>query len=251
MQKPLVEIRNLTKNFHSESNIMTAVKGFSFDIYQADFIALVGPSGCGKSTVLSMLSGLLKPSSGFYRINDEAANIGYMFQQDNLFPWLNIWDNATLGLKIKKDTSKEDFDRVEKLLYEYDLKDFLNSFPNELSGGMRQRVALVRTLALNPNILLLDEPFSALDYQTRLAINEDISNIINKEKKTAILVTHDLSEAISMADKIIVLSKRPATIKKVYDIKLSIDSISPIEKRKAKEFSKYYEDIWKELDVHV
>lgn len=251
MQKPLVEIKNLTKNFHTENNITTAVKGFSFDIYESDFIALVGPSGCGKSTILSMLSGLSKPSSGFYKINDDAANIGYMFQRDNLFEWLNIWDNATLGLRIKKNTSQEDFERVKNLLYGYGLKDFLKSYPNELSGGMRQRVALVRTLALNPKILLLDEPFSALDYQTRLTINEDISNIIEKEKKTTILVTHDLSEAISMADKIIVLSKRPAAIKKVYDIKLSIDSKSPIEKRKAKEFASYYEDIWKELDVHV
>ena len=173
-----------------------------------------------------------------------------MLQDDSLFDWLTILDNALLGLEIKGKKTKENINYVKNLLKTYDLDSFKDKYPKELSGGMKQRVALIRTLAIHPDILLLDEPFSALDYQTRLAVSDDVYKIIKKEKKTVIMVTHDLAEAISLADKVVVLSKRPCRIKNIYDINLTNKS-NPIENRKAKEFSSYYEKIWKDLDVFI
>lgn len=253
MRKPIVEINDLVKNFHTKKSVVTAVEGFSLDVYEGEFIALVGPSGCGKSTILSMLSGLIEPSSGYYEYKKENPSIGYMLQQDQLFSFRTILDNALLGLEIrgKGKIDDEDKEYVLGLLKMYGLESFMHAYPRQLSGGMRQRVALIRTLALKPDILLLDEPFSALDYQTRLAVSEDISLAIRNNHKTAILVTHDLSEAISLADRVIVVSSRPAKVKNIYDINLSIDSLSPVERRKAKEFSDYYDKIWRDLDVHI
>ena len=216
-------------------------------IKKGSIITLVGPSGCGKSTLLSILAGIDKQTSGKI-IKDEKTVVGYMLQQDALFPWLTIYENAILGLKIKKMATKENKEYVKKLLYEYKLGDFLNAYPKELSGGMRQRVALIRTLALKPDILLLDEPFSALDYQSRLKISDDVYKIIKKENITAILVSHDIAEAISMSNQVLVLSKRPCTIKNIYNINLTNQS-TPIENRKAKEFASLYNDIWRDLDV--
>ncbi|WP_294465322.1 ABC transporter ATP-binding protein [uncultured Anaerofustis sp.] len=253
MRKPIVEINDLVKNFHTKKSVVTAVEGFSLDVYEGEFIALVGPSGCGKSTILSMLSGLIEPSGGYFEYKKEDPSIGYMLQQDQLFSFRTILDNALLGLEIRGKGKIDDEDReyVLGLLNMYGLESFMHAYPRQLSGGMRQRVALIRTLALKPDILLLDEPFSALDYQTRLAVSEDISLAIRKSHKTAILVTHDLSEAISLADRVIVVSSRPAKVKNIYDINLSIDSLSPVERRKAKEFSDYYDKIWRDLDVHI
>ena len=253
MRKPLLEIRDLVKNFHTKNSIITAVEGFSLDVYEGEFIALVGPSGCGKSTILSMLSNLIKPSSGTFTISKQDPTIGYMLQQDELFPFRTILNNALLGLEIKSRGKIDDKDKkyVMELLKMYGLENFINAYPKQLSGGMRQRVALIRTLALKPDILLLDEPFSALDYQTRLAVSEDISLAIRRSNKTAILVTHDLSEAISLADRVVVISQRPANIKNIYEIDLSVDSLSPVERRKAKEFADYYDKIWRDLDVHI
>ncbi|MCR2033021.1 ABC transporter ATP-binding protein [Anaerofustis stercorihominis] len=253
MRKPIVEINDLVKNFHTKKSVVTAVEGFSLDVYEGEFIALVGPSGCGKSTILSMLSGLIEPSGGYFEYKKEDPSIGYMLQQDQLFSFRTILDNALLGLEIRGKGKIDDEDReyVLGLLKMYGLESFMHAYPRQLSGGMRQRVALIRTLALKPDILLLDEPFSALDYQTRLAVSEDISLAIRKSHKTAILVTHDLSEAISLADRVIVVSSRPAKVKNIYDINLSIDSLSPVERRKAKEFSDYYDKIWRDLDVHI
>lgn len=253
MRKPLLEIKDLVKNFHTKNSIITAVEGFSLDVYEGEFIALVGPSGCGKSTILSILSNLIEPSSGNFIINKENPTIGYMLQQDELFPFRTILNNALLGLEIKGKGKIDDKDKkyVMELLKMYGLENFINAYPKQLSGGMRQRVALIRTLALRPDILLLDEPFSALDYQTRLAVSEDISMAIRRSNKTAILVTHDLSEAISLADRVVVISQRPANIKNIYDIDLSVDSLSPVERRKAKEFADYYDNIWRDLDVHI
>ena len=253
MRKPLLEIRDLVKNFHTKNSIITAVEGFSLDVYEGEFIALVGPSGCGKSTILSMLSNLIKPSSGTFTINKQNPTIGYMLQQDELFPFRTILSNALLGLEIRSRGKIDDKDKkyVMELLKMYGLENFINAYPKQLSGGMRQRVALIRTLALKPDILLIDEPFSALDYQTRLAVSEDISLAIRRSNKTAILVTHDLSEAISLADRVVVISQRPANIKNIYEINLSVDSLSPVERRKAKEFADYYDKIWRDLDVHI
>ncbi len=247
----IIRIKNLSKHYHTKEGEISAVEDFSLTVDQGEFIAIVGPSGCGKSTILSILCGLEKQSSGSIEYNGYAKPvIGYMLQQDTLFPWRTILSNCLLGLEITKQLTPEKKQEVLNILEKYGLKGFANHYPNSLSGGMRQRVALIRTLATNPNLLLLDEPFSALDYQARLAVSDDVYRIIRKEGKTVIMVTHDLAEAISMADRIIVLSKRPAVIKNIYDIKLSTNS-NPIENRKAKEFAGYYEKIWKDLDIHV
>ena len=218
--KKILKIKNLRKIYHTKKAEILAVDDFSFDLYEGEFVSIVGPSGCGKSTVLSILSGLLNKSAGEIEY-DKNIKFGYMLQDDSLFPFRNIVDNCMLGLEINKEKTVENEKYVLNLLNTYGLKDFIHSFPENLSGGMRQRVALIRTLACKPDILLLDEPFSALDYQSRLAVSDDVYKIIKKEKKSAIMVTHDLAEAISMSDRIIVLSDRPSHIKNVYEIKLS------------------------------
>ena len=245
----VLSIKNLKKIYHTDKEEILAVDNFSLNINKGDFIAIVGPSGCGKSTILSILCNLEDKSNGKILIKNN-LKIGYMLQEDCLFDWLNILDNCLLGLKINKSLTKEKKDYVINLLNTYGLKDFIYSYPDNLSGGMRQRVALIRTLATNPDILLLDEPFSALDYQTRLAISDDIYKILKKEKKTVIMVTHDIAEAISMCDKVVVLTNRPSKIKNVYDIKLENKS-TPIDNRKDKMFTYYYEKIWKDIDYHV
>lgn len=245
----ILEIKNLKKTYHTKDSETLAVKDFSFDINEGDFIAIVGPSGCGKSTILSILCNLEDKSSGEILFKDK-INIGYMPQQDCLFEWRNILDNCLLGLELNKTLNKDTKNNVINLLKTYGLNDFIYSFPNNLSGGMRQRVSLIRTLATNPNLLLLDEPFSALDYQSRLAISDDIYNILKKEKKTMIMVTHDIAEAISMCDKVIVLTKRPAMIKRIYNIELENKS-TPIKNRTDKKFNYYYDLIWKDIDFHA
>ena len=246
MQK-LLEINNLSKTFNTLNGEINAIKSISFDVNNEDFIAIVGSSGCGKSTLLNIISGLLEKTNGTMKFYKENPIIGYMLQEDALLPYLNILDNATLGLSLKKIKTKENIEYTKRLLETYGLKDFIYKYPKELSGGMKQRVALIRTLAIKPDILLLDEPFSALDYQSRLSVSEDVYNIIKKEKKTVIMITHDIAEAISLSDKIIVLSKRPSIVKKIYDIKMENKS-TPINNRTCKEFSDYYDKIWRDLD---
>lgn len=240
----ILEVNNLKKIYHTEYSEIEALKDISFTVNEGEFIAIVGPSGCGKSTILSILCGLENKTDGSIKMNN--TKIGYMLQQDSLFPWRNILDNCMLGLEIKKENDK---DYVLKLLNSYGLKDFIYSYPDNLSGGMRQRVALIRTLATKPNLLLLDEPFSALDYQSRLNISNDIYNILKKENKTMIMVTHDIAEAISMCDKVIVLTDRPAKIKKIYNIELD-NKDTPINNRKDPKFNYYYDLIWKDIDYH-
>ena len=246
MQK-LLEINNISKTFNTLNGEINAIKSISFDVNNEDFIAIVGSSGCGKSTLLNIISGLLEKTNGTIKFYKENPIIGYMLQEDALLPYLNILDNATLGLSLKKIKTKENIEYTKKLLETYGLKDFIHKYPKELSGGMKQRVALIRTLAIKPDILLLDEPFSALDYQSRLSVSEDVYKIIKKEKKTVIMITHDIAEAISLSDKIIVLSKRPSIVKKIYDIKMENKS-TPINNRTCKEFSDYYDKIWRDLD---
>ena len=245
----LLKITNLKKIYHTKNKEIEAISDFALTLNANEFIALVGPSGCGKSTILKILSGIEEKSDGKVEIK-ENTKLGYMLQEDSLFDWLTIKENCLLGLKIQNILNDETEKNVLRLLETYGLKDFINSYPSNLSGGMRQRVALIRTLAINPDILLLDEPFSALDYQSRLAVSDDVYKIIKKEKKSAIIVTHDIAEAISMADHIIVLTNRPCKIKNIYEIKLTNKS-TPIENRKAKEFSTYYDKIWKDIDYHV
>ena len=245
----ILKIKNLKKIYHTKQSEILAVDNFSLNLNEGEFIAIVGPSGCGKSTILSILCGLDKASSGNIELKKD-IKLGYMLQGDNLFEWQTIYKNCLLGLEINKNINKENKQYVKKLLKTYGLKEFINAYPSNLSGGMRQRVSLIRTLATKPDLLILDEPFSALDYQSRLAVSDDVYKIIKKEKKSAIMVTHDISEAISMADKVIVLSKRPSTIKNIYKINLTNKS-NPINNRKTKEFSKYYDLIWKDIDYHV
>ena len=241
----VVQLKNVAKFYHTPEGETEALKDISFSVCENEFVSVIGPSGCGKSKVLSSIAGLEKPSGGNVKING-SGTVGYMLQQDHLFPWLTVMENALLGLKIRREENKNSKKHVDDLLRQYGLYSFKNAHPQELSGGMRQRAALIRTLAINPSVLLLDEPFSALDYQTRLAVSDDIYGIIKGQKKTAILVTHDISEAISMSDRIIVLSKRPAKVKAIHKIELSGEQ-NPISRRKAPEFPAYFQMLWEEL----
>lgn len=247
--KKLLSINGLSKTYYSLKDEIKVLDDISFDIYEGDFIGLIGPSGCGKSSILNILSSLDKEYKGTIKTK-ENLKIGYMFQEDTLFPWLTIYDNAMLGLKISKTYTKENINYIDNLLKKYNLYDFKDKYPKELSGGMKQRLSLIRTLAFKPDILLLDEPYSALDYQTKLKVSNDVYQIIKNENKTAIIVTHDIEEAISMCSKIIVLSKRPTKIINSHIIKLS-NSKDPINNRKAKEFSYYHNLIWKEIEKNV
>lgn len=244
----ILEIRNLSKIYHTPKEEIEAVKDFSFSLNKGEFIAIVGPSGCGKSTILSILSNLENSTGG--EIINNNQNIGYMLQTDALFEWRTILENCLLGLEINGTLNNQNKAYVIDLLNKYGLKDFINSYPSSLSGGMRQRVALIRTLATKPDILLLDEPFSSLDYQSRLAISDDVYKILTEEKKSIIMVTHDIAEAVSMCSKVIVLSKRPSIIKNIYNINLTNNS-TPINNRKCHEFSEYYDSIWKDIDYEL
>lgn len=256
MEDVVVQLKNIGMKYHSLEAEINALGNINLDIYKGEFVSIVGPSGCGKSTLLSIIAGLLKPSSGKVFINHEevtapSSKVGYMLQKDHLFEWRTILQNALLGLEIQNKLDEANKNYVIELLDTYGLKEFKNHYPRQLSGGMRQRAALIRTLAIKPEILLLDEAFSALDYQTRLAVSDEIYTILKKENKTAIIVTHDISEAIAMADRIIVLSRRPGTVKSIHTIKLTCDSCTPLRKREAPEFRYYFNTIWKELDIHV
>lgn len=248
----ILKLQNVSLTYQSETNETQAIKDLSFTVNKCDFISIIGPSGCGKTTVLSMIAGLLKPTSGsiLYKgenISKTTENIGYMLQRDELFPWRNIEKNVLLPLEIKKINTKEKRENAYNLIEKYGLKDFLKSYPNTLSGGMRQRVALIRTLVTKPDLLLLDEPFSALDSQTRLKVNGDVYSIIRNERKTAVLVTHDIAEAISLSDKIIVLSKRPAKVFKEHVLDFD-KSLSPLKRREDEQFSKLFDILWRELN---
>ncbi len=254
--KHVVEVHNVGMKYQSLNGEITALDQIDFSIRDGEFVSIVGPSGCGKSTLLSIISGLLSSTSGSVFILGEkvtgvSLKIGYMLQKDHLFDWRTIYQNVMLGLEIRKAATSEAKEHALKLLKTYGLYEFKDKYPNQLSGGMRQRVALIRTLVTDPQILLLDEAFSALDYQTRLAVNDDIHAIIKKENKTALLVTHDISESISMSDRVILLSKRPGTVKNIYKIKLSGDSRTPLSSREDPEFRRFFQEIWKGLDVHV
>lgn len=251
----LLKIDHISYTYHSLDGETPAIFDVSFHVMEGEFLGIVGPSGCGKSTLLSLIAGLLTPSGGSIYINgrdikSSGKNIGYMLQRDHLLDWRNTLKNVTLGMEIQNRLSEDSYVHINELMNTYGLITFKNSYPSELSGGMRQRAALIRTLLLEPDILLLDEPFSALDYQTRLEVSDDIWGIIRKEKKTAILISHDISEAISMSDRVIVLSSRPGTVKQVFDIHLSIENRTPFTSRSAPEFKDYFNMIWKELNHH-
>ena len=250
--KPKLEACEVSYSYHSLDGETLALSNISFSVNNGEFLAVVGPSGCGKSTLLSIFSGLLAPEKGTILVDgvpiEEAhATIGYMLQKDHLFEWRTIYANTALGLEIQKKLNSESKEKLHHMLKTYGLGGFESSKPSELSGGMRQRAALIRTLALEPDLLLLDEPFSALDYQTRLSVCDDISTIIKSAGKTAILITHDLSEAISVADRVVILSSRPGKVKSIIPVSFPDDCARPLERRNSPEFSIYFNKIWKDL----
>jgi len=251
---PLLKLSDVSYSYHEVNGETLALSNISFTLDPGEFLAIVGPSGCGKSTLLSLICGLLTPEEGTISLRgkplqEAGANIGYMLQKDHLFEWRTIYSNVILGLEIQKKLTKEHLSNVDSMLETYGLSSFREARPSQLSGGMRQRAALIRTLALEPDLLLLDEPFSALDYQTRLSVCDDIAAIIKKEEKTAILVTHDLSEAISMADHVLVLSRRPGRVQKMVPISFDMEDRTPMRSRNAPEFKEYFNLIWKELNA--
>lgn len=250
----VLELKHIHYAYHTLDGETPALTDISFALNKGEFVSIVGPSGCGKSTLLSLISGLLEPEKGLIKINgkylkESTTNVGYMLQHDELFEWRTIYNNVILGLEIQHMLTARTRERAHDLLDLYGLRQFESSHPSELSGGMRQRAALIRTLVLEPDLLLLDEPFSALDYQTRLTVGDDIGQIIRKEGKSALLVTHDLSEAISLADRVIILSGRPATIKQTIPLIFDLDADTPLNRRNAPEFKTYFNLIWQELNT--
>ena len=249
----ILEVKNISKKYQNKEGEILALKNVNFRVKKGEFVSIIGPSGCGKSTLLSIIAGLEEKTTGEIYIEGEKVNgisskIGYMLQRDCLLEWRNILSNTMFGLEVKGKKDNVNKEYVLELLKKYNLYEFKDKYPSELSGGMRQRVALIRTLAVKPKILLLDEAFSALDYQTRIMVTNDIYSILRKEKITAIIVTHDISEAISMSDRVLVLSKRPGTIKDIHKINFGIENRTPINCRESPKFSQYFNTLWKELE---
>lgn len=247
-----IELNDIGYSYHSLQGETKALQNISFGITKGEFLAVVGPSGCGKSTLLSIIAGLIQPETGTITVNNTDSSlhyprIGYMLQHDHLFEWRTIYQNAILGLEINHMMTAEHLAHVEQLFHDYELYPFKDKRPSELSGGMKQRAALIRTLALNPQLLLLDEPFSALDYQTRLMVSSDICRLIRAAGKTMIIITHDIAEAISIADRVLILSGRPATVSKELPIRLTLEDTSPLAARNSPEFPNYFKQIWEEL----
>lgn len=246
--KTILEFQQVDYSYHSMDGEVPALENVTFNVGEKEFLVIVGPSGCGKSTLLDLIFGLIRPECG--EIDGDRDSVGYMLQKDHLFSWRTIEKNILLGLEIQHKLTPETRAYATELLQKYGLYDFRNKRPSELSGGMRQRAALIRTLVTKPQLLLLDEPFSALDYQTRLNVADDIGSIIRKEEKSAILVTHDLSEAISMGDRVLVLSARPGTVVRTINLEFA-PSLSSIERRETDEFKHYFSELWKEMNQLV
>ena len=251
----ILKIQDITKKYQAKNGEIIAIEKIQFGVKPGEFISIIGPSGCGKSTLLSIIAGLEPKTTGKILLEGEeitniSPKIGYMLQKDSLLEWRTIYQNVIFGLEVKHMKDKENEEYVLNLLKKYKLYEFKDKYPNQLSGGMRQRVALIRTLAIKPKILLLDEAFSALDYQTRIMVTNDIFHILKNEKITVLMVTHDISEAISMADRVIVLSQRPAKIQNIHTIDFEMENRTPINCRNSPKFSKYFNDLWKELEVH-
>lgn len=250
----ILEVKNVSKKYQNKEGEVLALQDISLRVNRGEFVSIIGPSGCGKSTLLSIIAGLEEKTEGKIYIEGEettgiSPKIGYMLQRDCLLEWKTILSNTLFGLEVKKKKNKESKAYVEELLKKYDLYDFKDKYPSELSGGMRQRVALIRTLAIKPKILLLDEAFSALDYQTRIMVTNDIYTILKEEGITALMVTHDISEAISMSNKVVVLNARPGTVKDIHKIDFDMENRNPINCREKPKFSQYFNTLWKELKV--
>lgn len=255
MSDNILSVKNITKIYQAENGETRALDNINLDVKRGEFVSIIGPSGCGKSTLLSIIAGLEEKSSGeIYlegkKIEGISSQIGYMLQKDSLLEWRTIYNNVILGLEIRGIKTKENEEYVNNLLKKYHLYDFKDKYPTQLSGGMRQRAALIRTLAIKPKLLLLDEAFSALDYQTRIMVTKDVYGILKEEGITALIITHDISESISLSDRVVVLTKRPAKIKKIHDIKFDMENRNPLNSRERPEFSAYFNTLWKELDIN-
>ncbi|WP_075982670.1 ABC transporter ATP-binding protein [Bacillus massilinigeriensis] len=248
-----LKLEGVQHSYFSKSTATTALSDISLDVSEGEFISLLGPSGCGKTTLLSIISGLIEPSEGIVTlenkpIKDSGNKIGYMLQQDYLFPWKTIKENILLGLKLGNRLNESSKEYSLNLLKQMGLQGFEDQYPKQLSGGMRQRVALVRTLSTDPKLLLLDEPFSALDYQTKLNLEDLVSNTLKAFNKTAILVTHDIGEAIAMSDRIYLLSARPGRIFQIFTVPRELRDLSPFHARNHESYSEIFQIIWKELE---
>lgn len=248
----VLKVQDIEETYQADNGEIIALKNISFSMQKGEFLSIVGPSGCGKSTLLSIIAGLLRPSAGEIFVNGEkitgvSPHIGYMLQRDNLLDWRTIYKNVLFGLEVRKNKSPQALERAVKLLKTYGLYEFKDKYPSQLSGGMRQRAALIRTLAINPDILLLDEAFSALDYQTRLEVTEDVYRILKQENVTTVMVTHDIPESISMGDKIMILSPRPGQIREILPVEFDDPARTPLSCRNNPKFGKYFDHIWKEL----
>lgn len=253
--KDILKIKEVTKKYQAKNGELEAIKNISLDVKQGEFISIIGPSGCGKSTLLSIIAGLEEKTSGEIWVEDNKIDgisdkIGYMLQKDSLLGWRTIYNNVLFGLEVSGKKNEENKAYVDMLLKKYNLYEFKDKLPSQLSGGMRQRASLIRTLAVKPKILLLDEAFSALDYQTRLMVTKDVYDILKNENMTMLMVTHDISEAISMGDRVVVLTNRPTTVKCIHTIDFEMETRDPLNCRKSPKFSEYFDCLWKELDVH-
>ena len=249
--REFLSVENIKLTYQTTEGETDAIKNVSFTVDKGQFVSIVGPSGCGKSTLLSCIAGLTVPTAGRIILDGQeikgvSPQVGYMLQTDNLFPWRSIYKNVLLGLEIQKKLTDESTAYVNELLKKYGLWEFRDSYPSALSGGMRQRAALIRTLAVRPRLLLLDEAFSALDYQTRVTVSRDVYNILRSENQTMIMVTHDIPEAVSMSDRIIVLSKRPATVALQIDTPFSKQR-DTLAVRTSNEYALCYDTVWKEM----
>lgn len=242
----ILTLQNITHSYHSMEGEILALSNLTLDIQEGEFVSMVGASGCGKSTLLSIIAGLIKPEEG--TVSFQKNQIGYMLQKDHLLEWRSILKNVTLGLELDHKLTESEKKHALEMLKQYGLDAFANAKPSQLSGGMRQRAALIRTLILNPDLLLLDEPFSALDYHTRLTVGDDIWHIIRNQHKTAILVTHDLAEAISFGDKVLILSSRPGKLKAILPLSFPSEKNTPLLRRSTSEFNEYFQFLWKELN---
>jgi len=246
--REMLRFDQVSLTYQATNGEVEALRNVDFTVFEGELVSIVGPSGCGKTTILSLIAKLDKPTGGRITLHGKT---GYMLQRDNLLDWRTIRGNALLGLEIRRMKTPENVRYTDELLSTYGLSEFCDKVPTQLSGGMRQRAALIRTLATRPELLLLDEAFSALDYQTRLVVADDVCNILKREKKTAVIVTHDIAEGISMADRVIVLSKRPGTVLKNFVPQFSPENNTPLKRREDAAFRGYFNDVWKELDVNV
>ena len=257
LPEDVIDVCDVFKSFvHPSGESIEVLSGVNLSVRRQEFLSIIGPSGCGKSTIFNIIAGLLEPDSGRVMVHGEEINkttghVGYMMQRDLLLPWRNVLDNVSIGLEIQGKAKKERYDLARGYLERYGLISFENSYPTMLSGGMRQRVALIRTLVTNPDIIMLDEPFSALDYQTRLVLEEEILAILKNENKTCVLITHDIEEAIALSDRVVVMTKRPTAVKKTYDIRLASRHGSVMKARSDSRFKEFFESIWRDLDIQM